>query len=200
MTISISILEKSNEPSGHLPDDQHQKNIGFTVRTHSLFSQQCFQSPRIVNAMFATKKTPTRRRSSLIHRRSRSGAAVVEAALCIPVIILLMFGTLEISAGFYLKESLTIAAYEGARTGAKRRATRAQVLARVNDILVARNVQLGSSGSIVVTPNDLSTLSALQPLTVTVRAPTTGNSALIFDSIANRNVTATVRMAREFDH
>jgi len=150
--------------------------------------------------MFATKKTSTSRRSSLIHRRSRGGAAVVEAALCIPVIILLMFGTLEISAGYYLKESLTIAAYEGARTGAKRRATKAQVVARVNDILAARNVELGDSGYIVVTPNDLSTLDALQPLTVTVQAPSAGNSALIFDAVANRNVTASVKMAREFDH
>lgn len=111
-----------------------------------------------------------------------------------------MFGTLEISAGYYLKESLTIAAYEGARTGAKRRATRDQVVARVNDILAARNVNLGSTGQIIVDPSDLSTLDALDPLTVTVRAPTTGNSALIFDSVANRNITATVKMAREFDH
>ena len=135
-----------------------------------------------------------------MHRRSRFGAAAVEAALCIPVIIILMFGTLEISAGFFLKESLTIAAYEGARTGVKRRATRAQVEARVQDILDARNVSLGESGSITVTPSDLSTLDALDPLTVVIRAPSAGNSALIFDSLTNRTITATVKMAREFDN
>ncbi|QEG20859.1 TadE/TadG family type IV pilus assembly protein [Mariniblastus fucicola] len=150
--------------------------------------------------MLATKKIPTHRRSSLIHKRSRRGAAVVEAALCIPVIIILMFGTLEISSAYYLKESLTIAAYEGARTGAKRRATRQQVVTRVQDILAARNVTLGDEGSIVVEPNDLSTLDALDPLTVTVKAPTSGNSAIIFDSVANRIVTAQVKIAREFDH
>ena len=132
--------------------------------------------------------------------RNRSGAAVVEAALCIPLIIILMFGTLEISAGYYLKESLTIAAYEGARTGVKRRATRDQVVQRVRDILMARNVTLGSSGTITVTPNDLTTLETLDPLTVTVRAPSADNSAFVFNALANRTIDASVRMAREFDH
>ena len=143
--------------------------------------------------MFATKKQPG-------SRRARLGAAAVEAALCIPVIIILMFGTLEISSGFYLKESLTIAAYEGARTGAKRRATSGQVRARVLDILAARNVSLGDSGVITITPGDLTTLDALEPLTVTVEVPSAGNSALIFDSLANRTINASVRMAREFDN
>ena len=147
-----------------------------------------------------TKKNSSTQQRSLIHRRSRRGAAAVEAAMCIPVIIILMFGTLEISAGYYLKESLSIAAYEGARTGAKRRATKAQVIARVNDILSARNVDLGESGSIVVSPDDLSSLSALDPLTVTVKAPSAGNSAIIFDSVANRMITGQVKMAREFDN
>lgn len=132
--------------------------------------------------------------------RDRSGAAVVEAAICIPVIIILMFATLEISAGFYLQQSLTIAAYEGARIGAKRRATRDQVIERVEDILAARNVTLGSQGQITVTPSDLSTLATLEPLTVTVEAPSSGNCTFIFNSMANRQLSATVKMAREFDH
>jgi len=139
-------------------------------------------------------------RSRLLHRRSRPGAAVVEAALCIPIIIILMFGTLEVSAGFYLKESLTIAAYEGARIGARRRGTREQVIARVEDILEARNVNLGDSGTITVTPNDLTTLGAVQPLTITIQAPSAGNSVLFFDTLANRTITAEVTIAREFDN
>ena len=133
--------------------------------------------------------------------RSRKAAAVVEAALCIPVVIILMLGTVEICSRFYLKESLTIAAYEGARTGVKRRATKADVVDRVQNILTARNVTLGESGTITVTPDDLSTLSALDPLVVTVSAPPTGNCTLVFDSIvATGNMSSSVTMAREFDH
>jgi Flp pilus assembly protein TadG len=150
-----------------------------------------------------TKKTQTayRRSPQRAARRSRKGAAVVEAALCIPVIVILMLGTVEVSSRFYLKESLTIAAYEGARTGAKRRATNAQVIQRVEDILAARNVDLGASGTITVTPNDLTTLNALDPLTVTVTCPPAGNCSMVFDGIvATSNMTATVKIAREFDH
>jgi len=130
--------------------------------------------------MFVTKKnSSTRLLSMRPHQRSRRGAAIVEAALCIPIIILLMFGTLEICAGIHLKESLTIAAFEGARTGAKRQATRAQVEQRVRDILAARNVNLGDTGSIEVRPQDLSTLDAKEPLTVIVSAPSAGNSAVV---------------------
>lgn len=131
---------------------------------------------------------------------SRKGTAVVETALCIPVIIILMLGTVEVSSRFYLKESLTIAAYEGARTGAKRRATKDDVINRVEDILAARNVSLGASGSITVTPNDLSSLRTLDPFTVTVTAPSSGNCTMVFNGIADQDITGIVKMAREFDH
>lgn len=148
--------------------------------------------------MLVDKRPNSLRRLSSSHS-GRRAAAVVEAAICIPVIIILMFGTLEISAGFFLQESLEIAAYEGARTGVKRRATREQAIQRVQDILAARNVELGDSGSITIEPADFSTLEALDPITVTVTAPSTGNSALIFDHVVGRMVTGSVRMAREFD-
>jgi len=163
------------------------------------FSQHRFQNAPIVIAMFATNEKTASRRSALIHQRSRGGAAAVEAALCIPLIILLMFGTLEISAGYYLQESVTIAAYEGARQGARRRGTSEQVISRVEEILEARNVQLGS-GTITVTPTDLTTLDAVQPLTVTVQVQSAGNGALFFDTMANRTITGSVTIAREFDN
>ena len=127
------------------------------------------------------------------------GSAAVEAAICLPLIILLMLGTLEVCAGFYLKESLTVAAYEGARTGVKRRATESDVEDQVRAILEARDVTLDNGGSISIVPSDFSTLSALDPITVRVTAKTTGNSVLIFDSLVNREVTAHVVMLREFN-
>lgn len=131
--------------------------------------------------------------------RSRSGAAVVEAAICLPLIIILMLGTLEVCAGFYLKESLTVAAYEGARTGVKRRADAADVEDRVKAILEARKVNLENGGSIKIEPSNFTGLRALDPITVTVTANTTGNSVMIFDSMVNRQITARVVMVREFN-
>lgn len=130
-------------------------------------------------------------------RRCRSGAAAVEAAICIPVVVLLMLGTLEVSAGIYLKESLTVAAYEGARAGVKRRSTYDDVLQRCNDVLEARGVDM-TNGSIVVTPTDFDALEALDPVSVNVTTTSAGNCIMIFDAMANRNVSAEVTMAREF--
>ena len=41
------------------------------------------------------RKLPTGRRDSLFVRNARSGAAVVELALCLPVIAALTFATIE---------------------------------------------------------------------------------------------------------
>ena len=125
---------------------------------------------------------------------------MVETALCIPIIVILMFGTLEVCSGFFLQQSLTIAAYEGARTGVKRQETSDAVVDMVERILIARGVDISDGVTIEVTPEDLSTLDALERVQVSVTVPTRGNSAFIFDAFANRNLTATVSMAREFDN
>ena len=130
------------------------------------------------------------------HGRQRRGAAAVECAFCIPVIIILMFATLETCSGIFLKETLTVAAYEGVRVGVRRRATAAAVEARCQAILDARNVQ---NATITITPSNFDSLDALDPITVTVSAPTAGNSLFIFDFMADRTASAEVSMLREFD-
>jgi len=141
----------------------------------------------------------TRTGNNLCHQRNmRSGVAVVEAAICLPLIVLLMLGTLEICSGYYLKESLTIAAYEGARAAVKRRATAEDAEAQVLAFLESRDVSLNDSGKIEIIPPDFSDLDALDPITIRVTANTTGNSVLIFDAMLNRDITAEVVMVREF--
>lgn len=124
----------------------------------------------------------------------------MEAALLFPLIIILMMGTLEVCSGIYLKESLTICAFEGARAGVKRRSTAQDVENRLIEVLADRQILLPDDGSgITITPSDFSGLGELDPITVTLRVPTAGNSLYIFDSLVNRNVSASVTMVREFD-
>ena len=142
----------------------------------------------------------TRRRRGVL----RSGAAAVEAAIIIPIVIIpIMMGTLEICAGLYLKESLTICAFEGVRIGTRREGTAEAVLARVQEVLDDRQIDMTASNpgvGITIDPPDFSGLDALDPITVTIVAPTAGNSIFIFDHLANRNVSASVTMVREFDN
>jgi Flp pilus assembly protein TadG len=146
--------------------------------------------------MFATKKNPCRASQRRVLRESRSGVATIEAAFCLPVIIILMFGTLEICSGYYLKESLEIAAYEGARFGARQNTEPQDVRDYVTQILADRNVTVTDS-DITITPATFGNQRVLDPLTVSVSCSATGNSMFVFQILADRTLTGEVTYAFE---
>ena len=160
--------------------------------------------------MKQTSKFQTRR--SRRFANARRGGAAVEAVIVIPLIIILMLGTLEICSRIYLKESVSICAFEGVRAGLGRTTTSQDVTDRVTEMLKDRGILLnsgGKNGSITVTPADFTGMKALDLVTVEVRVPTKGNSRFVFDSISigmfdnfsisQEFVTASVSMVREFD-
>jgi len=73
-------------------------------------------------------------------RNKRHGAAIVEMAICLPLLVLLAFGTIETASSIFLKQTITSAAHEGALLGMRSDATEAEIRARVELILRARNV------------------------------------------------------------
>ena len=125
------------------------------------------------------------------------GVAAVECAFCIPVVSLLMFGTLSVCSDMYLKQTLTIAAFEGARTGVRRHGNRQGVEAAVQNILDARGVV---NANITIFPSDFSTLQALDEIEVQVTVPTENNTFYSWGLLGSgREIAAKVVMAREFD-
>lgn len=140
------------------------------------------------------------------HRRAnqRDGAAVVEAAFCIPVILIMMMGTLEVCSGLYLSESLTVCAYEATRAGVRRGKTADDVYDRAVEVLAQRNITLPTGGDgklegVVIEPGDFSSLKALDEIRVTITASTSGNSLYVFNTLFNRDISASCAMVREFD-
>ena len=107
-----------------------------------------------------------------------------------------MLGTLEITAGLYLRESLSVCSFEACRVGTRRGATAEDVENRAREVLVDRGVV---GGNIVITPDNFDGLDALDQITVQISAPTAGNSIFIFDNLAGRTVFSQVTMIREFD-
>lgn len=136
------------------------------------------------------------RKSKFSTRTNRSGVAAVEAAFCFPLIIILMLGTLEITAGLYLRESLSVCSFEACRTGTRRGSTAADVEARALEVLADRGV---TGASFTITPPSFDDLDALDQISVAISAPTAGNSIFIFDNLVNRTVRSRVTMIREFD-
>lgn len=73
-------------------------------------------------------------------RRRLDGSVIVEMAVCLPVMLLLVFGCLELNSSIFLSQTLTSAAHEGALIGSGHGATEADVIDRVEAVLKARNV------------------------------------------------------------
>ncbi|MDB4539850.1 pilus assembly protein [Saprospiraceae bacterium] len=63
----------------------------------------------------------------------RFGSAVVELALVLPVLVLIVFGSIEASNAIYLQQVLTEVAYQGALEGVDISATEQNVVDRMQD-------------------------------------------------------------------
>lgn len=82
--------------------------------------------------------------------QSRRGAAVVELAVCIPVLFVVLFASIEACNITFLKQQLVEAAYEGALIGSQDRTTESELKQRVETVLAARNI---AGATVTVTGN-----------------------------------------------
>lgn len=115
--------------------------------------------------------------------RERQGAAVVELALCLPLVLFLTFATVEACHFIHLKQSLKIAAFEGVRVGIVRGANASNVQAQCQLFLDARNV---NEYSLQLTPVNPASVPAGDYFRVAVSAPYSSNSLFsgwFFDDI-----------------
>lgn len=165
---------------------------------------------RFKQASNAQNVKPRRFRS---RKPNRSGVAAVECAFCLLILTPIIFGTLEICAGYLAKQSMTVSAYEGVRAGVGRGTTNADILVRTAQVLEFRGVSLGKAsttefaktgdqhGIFLITPGGLPVeeLDALAPITVRIVAPSEGNATPVFDHLINRDISVSVTMVREFD-
>lgn len=82
-------------------------------------------------------------RKNLKHRQkptARAAIATVELAICLPVLSLIMFGSIQATNLIFLQHATTAAAYEGSLEMAKSNATNSSVKARIQQVLDAREV------------------------------------------------------------
>lgn len=140
------------------------------------------------------------RRNSLRHgttgdSRKRFGVAAAELAVCLPVIVLLVVATVEACSMVFVKQSLTVAAYEGVRTALVKGATAADVQTTCDQILLDRNI---NGGTVTVTPTNFQTLPPGEYVDVTVSAPCDLNTIVPNGFYRGKNLSATASMMIEF--
>lgn len=126
--------------------------------------------------------------------RRRRGVAAVEFAICLPVLALLVFGAIEATAFIFLKQSLHVAAYEGARSGSRIAGNQADATARARAILESRDVR---GATITFVSGAVESTQRGQPIIIEVAAPTNANSPLAGQWVANRTLTSRVFMLKE---
>jgi len=94
-----------------------------------------------------SKLVRARRKSRLVG--GRLGVATVEAAITLPLLFVLAFGAMELANGIFLKQSLTIAAYEGVRTATRPGGTSAMAQQRIQEVLTSRGI---TGQTVTITP------------------------------------------------
>ena len=124
----------------------------------------------------------------------RHGVAATEFAVCLPVIVLIALGMIECCTMIFLKQSLTIASYEGVRTALEDRAVSTDVLRSSQQILTQRRVQ---GGTTTVNPANIPAVPTGQYITVTVSAPADRNSVIPGSFFRGQILSASATMMKE---
>jgi hypothetical protein len=124
----------------------------------------------------------------------RRGVAAVEFAVCLPLLVLLIFGSIEASSMIFLKQTLNVAAYEATRDAIRDGQSNSDAALRAEQILQARRV----IGFAVDFPNgEAFDANRGDEIVVEVSAPSGANSPLVGQFISDRTLTARVVMIKQ---
>ncbi len=103
----------------------------------------------------------------------RSGAAIVEVALTLPILVLICLATIDTCRVIFVKQSAKLAAFECARIGIIPGVTKTQLDRLCANFMANRSV---SQATLTLSVDDLSTLSKGDLLTTTVHVPANSNA------------------------
>ncbi len=124
----------------------------------------------------------------------RHGLASVELAFVLPVMLILVLGTIEVCQRIFLRQSAVIVAYEGARSAVRSTSSNTDVTTRCQAMLTQRNVK----GAVVtVTPADLLSQPSGTQIRVRVEVPWASNSPTRFVLQDQGTISVDAYMLRE---
>ena len=124
----------------------------------------------------------------------RQGAALVEFAVCMPVLLILILGSMEATSAIFVRQALTTSAYEGIREAIRISSTTSGSTNRAQAVLTARQIR---NSSIQFTPSDIQSALPGSTVVVEVSAPYKINSPFFGNVIADRVTTVRSAMVKE---
>lgn len=107
------------------------------------------------------------------HNTKRRGVATVEFAVILPVMVLILMGTIECTSMIFLQQSLEIVCYETVRAASRPQTLAADALLRADELIVDRAL---NDCVVTIDPPVLSTMAQGAAITVTATAGTTENA------------------------
>lgn len=125
----------------------------------------------------------------------RSGAAVTELAITLPILVLMLMATIECCCMIFVTQTLHIAAYEGTRVALVPKITRAQVEHSIRQILNDRRVR---DATIAIEPNDFVNAPITTFIRVRVTAPANTNTPVTPIFFTNQTLRGECSMMKEY--
>jgi Flp pilus assembly protein TadG len=124
----------------------------------------------------------------------RNGAALVEFAVCLPVLMIMILGSMEASSAIFVKQALTTSAYEGIREAMRTGSTTSVATARAQDVLTARRIR---NSTIQFTPSSIESAARGSNIIIEVSAPYAANSPFFGNVIPDRVTSVRTVMVKE---
>jgi Flp pilus assembly protein TadG len=125
--------------------------------------------------------------------RGRSGAAVLEMAIALPLLITLVFGAMEMANAVFLRQSMNMAAYEAAKVVTRPGTNEALARTRCQEIMTVRKV---STYTLTFSPTVTTATPRGTQVSVTLSAPASNLSYGPMQFMTGRTLTTTVVMVR----
>lgn len=132
--------------------------------------------------------------STTILQPTRRGTAAVELAVCLPVIVLLVFASLEGANMLFLRQAVVQSAYETAKAVAKTNGVQASAEKLGRQVLSSRGVD---SPTIAFEPANVQSLTPGAAFTVTVSAPSAARSVTGIGPFSGLTIRAHATMLKE---
>ena len=124
----------------------------------------------------------------------RKGVAAVELAVCLPVIVVLVFAAIESCSMIFITQALHCATYEGVRAAILPTADNQQVIQRTQQILDGHGIK---GTTITLVPSDVSNADPGQLVRVRVRTSCDANRISPSFFFGGRNVEVQTTMVKE---
>ncbi len=126
--------------------------------------------------------------------RLRRGNAAIELAVILPLISLIIFGSVEVCSQIHTKQAIESAAYECARVAISAGATNEDIEAKMNQILSARNI---TGGELKMVPSDIEDVERGERIRIKLSAPSSSNSMALTSFVKTGDIKAECVMVKE---